>query len=150
QSTFLPKVSAAVVQGYQTFHNEGPGFGTVMPNGFTTEGNVSVASVEWLLFDFGERRALLHAAKQRSVISNIAFTAAHQLGIYKVSLAFYAHAAARAREASALKSLKDAQEVEAAAADRYKRGIGTVVEVAQTRQATAEARLARVQADGAA
>jgi len=150
QSTFLPKVSAAVVQGYQTFHNEGPGFGTVMPNGFTTEGNVSVASVEWLLFDFGERRALLHAAKQRSVISNIAFTAAHQLVIYKVSLAFYAHAAARAREASALKSLKDAQEVEAAAADRYKRGIGTVVEVAQTRQATAEARLARVQADGAA
>ena len=34
--------------------------------------------------------------------------------------------------------------------DRYKRGIGTVVEAAQTRQATAEARLAEVQAEGAA
>jgi outer membrane protein TolC len=46
--------------------------------------------------------------------------------------------------------LKDAEAVQAAAEDRYKRGIGTVVEVAQTRQATAEARLVQVQADGAA
>jgi outer membrane protein len=46
--------------------------------------------------------------------------------------------------------LQDGEAVQAAAEDRYKRGIGTVVEVAQTRQATAEARLARVQAEGAA
>ena len=40
--------------------------------------------------------------------------------------------------------------VQTAAEDRYKRGIGTVVEAAQTKQATAEARLAEVQAEGAA
>ena len=49
-----------------------------------------------------------------------------------------------------MKSLTDAEDVQAAAEDRYKRGIGTVVEVAQTKQATAEAQLERVQADGAA
>jgi outer membrane protein len=46
--------------------------------------------------------------------------------------------------------LRDAEEVETAAQGRYKQGIGTVVEVAQTRQAMAEAQLERVQAEGAA
>jgi outer membrane protein TolC len=67
-----------------------------------------------------------------------------------VSLAFYANAAARARLASAGEALRDAEEVESAAQSRYKQGIGTVVEVAQTRQATAEAQLERIQAEGAA
>jgi outer membrane protein TolC len=102
------------------------------------------------LFDFGERAALSDVAKQGSVISNIAFTAAHQRVIYNVSLAFYANAAARARLASTVDSLHDAEEVQAAAESRYKNGIGTVVEVAQTRQASAEARLERVQAEGTA
>jgi outer membrane protein len=146
ESTFLPMVSAGIVEGYQKFHNETP-LGT---NDVELHGNISVLSVQWLLFDFGKREALLDVAKQGSAISNIAFTAAHQLVIYNVSLAFYTDAAARAHLASAAKSLKDAEEVQAAAQDRYKRGIGTVVEVAQTRQATAEARLARVQAEGAA
>ena len=40
--------------------------------------------------------------------------------------------------------------MEAAANDRYKHSIGTVVEVSQAHQATAQAKLAVVQADGAA
>jgi outer membrane protein len=150
ESTFAPLVSAGIVEGYQRFHSETSALGISVPNDFTVNGNVSVLSIQWLLFDFGERAALVEAAKQGSVISNIAFTAAHQQVIYNVSLAFYSNAAARARLASAEKSLRDAEEVQAAAEDRYNRGIGTTVEVAQTRQATAEARLARVQADGAA
>jgi outer membrane protein TolC len=146
ESTLFPVVSAAIVQGYQRFLDQ---TGAEVSNNLTTEGNIAVASIQWLLFDFGERRALLDVAKQGSIISNIAFTAAHQQVIYNVSLAFYTHAAARAHLASAAKSLSDAKEVQAASEDRYKRGIGTVVEVAQTRQASAEARLARVQAEGA-
>ena len=148
ESTFLPLVSAGIVQGWQKSHNETSALGTSVTNDVTGKGNISVLSIQWLLFDFGERAALLDVAKQGSVISNIAFTAAHQQVIYNVSLAFYANAAARTRLSSATKSLKDAEDVQIAAEDRYKRGIGTVVEVAQTRQATAAARLARVQADG--
>jgi outer membrane protein TolC len=150
ESTFLPLVSAGIVQGWQQFHNENSALGTTLANNFTAQGNIEVLSIQWLLFDFGERAALVDAAKQGSAISNIAFTAAHQKVIYDVSLAFYANAAARAHLASATKSLKDAEGVQAAAEDRNKRGIGTVVEVAQTRQSTAEARLAQVQSDGAA
>jgi outer membrane protein len=145
ESTFLPLVSAGIVQGWQSSHNENP----TLINNVTAQGNVEVLSIQWLLFDFGERAALVDAAKQGSVISNIAFTAAHQQVIYNVSLAFYANAAARARLASTDESLRDAEEVESAAKSRYKQGIGTVVEVAQARQATAQAQLERVQAEGA-
>jgi outer membrane protein len=150
ESTFLPLVSAGIVEGYQTSHNETSALGTSMTNDVTAKGNISVVSIQWLLFDFGERSALVDVAKQGSAISNIAFTAAHQQVIYNVSLAFYANAAARARRASAVESLRDAEEVQTAAQNRYKQGIGTVVEVAQARQAAAAARLERVQAEGAA
>ena len=150
ESTFLPFVSAGIVQGWQKFHNEFSSLGVNVTNNVTGQGNLEVLSIQWLLFDFGERAALLDVAKQGSAISNIAFTAAHQQVIYNVSLSFYANAAARARLTTARKSLRDAESVQTAAEDRYKRGIGTVVEAAQTRQATAEARLAEVQAEGAA
>jgi outer membrane protein TolC len=113
-------------------------------------GTISLVSFEWLLFDFGERAAIVEAANQASVISNIRFTAAHQQLIYDVSLAFYANAAARARVGNAVQSLKNAESVQAAAEDRMKRGIGTAIEVAQARQAAAQARLVMIQATGAA
>lgn len=150
QSTFLPRVSAAIVEGYLRAHNENSVLGLNLSNDVTARSTVSVLSIEWLLFDFGERAALAEATKQVSVVSNIGFTAAHQQVIYNVSLAFYAYAAARARLVSTTESLKDAQEVQAAAEGRNNQGIGSVVEVAQTRQATAEARLAHVQAEGTA
>ena len=150
ESSFLPFVSAGIVQGWQRFHNEFSSLGANMTNDVSAKGNLEVLSVQWLLFDFGERAALVDVAKQGSAISNIAFTFAHQQVIYNVSLAFYADAAAREHLATAVRSLRDAEQVQAAAEDRYKRGIGTIVEVAQTNQATAEARLANVQAEGAA
>jgi hypothetical protein len=45
----------------------------------------------------------------------ITFTFAYQQVIYSVSLAFYANAAAQAHLATAVKSLRDAEEVQAAA-----------------------------------
>jgi outer membrane protein len=142
RSTYLPKITATAVGGYQRSN------GT--DGSETLNGRIEAASLLWLLFDFGEREAILDAAKQASVISNIAFTAAHQELIHEVSLAFYAHAAAQAHVATASASLKNARDVQAAAEDRYKNGIGTVIEVAQARQATAQANLALVQATGGA
>ena len=84
------------------------------------------------------------------MIANIAFTAAHQQLIYNVALSFYAHAAARARLATATQSLSNARAVQAAGEDRYQRESGTAIEVAQARQATAQAHLALVQATGGA
>jgi outer membrane protein len=147
KSTYLPRLTAAAIGGLQISQIAGP-LGTTATN--ELRGTISLVSFEWLLFDFGQRAALVEAANQASVISNIGFTAAHQQLIYDVSLAFYANAAARARVGNAVQSLKNAESVQAAAEDRMKRGIGTTIEAAQARQATAQARLVMIQATGAA
>ncbi|HET7837028.1 MAG TPA: TolC family protein [Variovorax sp.] len=148
ESTYLPRLSASAVGAYQSSRANDSVLGIGGDGSQSGSGVISALSLEWLLFDFGQRSAVIEAARQASLISNIAFTAAHQQVIYEVSLAFYAHAAARTRLATASQSLKNAQAVQAAAEDRYKHGIGTVIEVAQARQATAQANLASVQATG--
>lgn len=149
ESTYLPRVVASAVGAYQISDQSTSSTLTGALNGQeTAHGVISAVSLQWLLFDFGERAAVVEAAKQGSVVANIAFTAAHQQLIHDVSLAFYANAAARARLANATQSLKDAQLVQAAAEDRRSHGVGTVIEVDQARQATAQSRLALVQATG--
>jgi len=149
ESTFLPRITAGAIGGYQGANGRQTALGTSFPNNNSLDGIVSAVSLQWLLFDFGERAALVDAAKELSVISNIAFTAAHQQLIYNVAIAFYNYAAAEARLTAARQSLKNARDVEAAAEDRYKHGVGTVTAVAQARQGTAQANLAVVQSKGA-
>jgi outer membrane protein len=148
ESTFLPNITATAIGGYQGSTGHDTALGTGFSSNPSLDGSVSAVSLQWLLFDFGERAAVVGAAKQGAVISNIAFTAAHQQLIYNVAVAFYNHAAKQARLATATQSLKDAQDIQAAAQDRHKHEIGTVTEVAQSRQATAQANLAVVQATG--
>ena len=150
ESAYLPRITAAAVGAYLNNDGNVSALGVNVNTNNTAQGTISVVSLQWLLFDFGERSAIVDAAKQASVASNIAFTAAHQQVIYDVSVAFYVYAAARARATTAAQSLKNAQSVEAAARDRQKNSIGTVVEVAQASQATAQAKLAVVQTTGAA
>lgn len=150
RSTYLPRLTASVVGGYQDSHGRSSALGLNIENDNSADGAISAVSIQWLLFDFGERTAIINAAQQVSVISNIAFNAVHQQVIYDVSLAFYANAAARSRVDTAIRSLKNAQDVQAAAEERYAHEVGTVIEVAQARQATAQAQLLRVQAEGAA
>jgi outer membrane protein TolC len=144
----------AALGGYQFLNinnggNSGPLSGSVN-NQTTVSGTVSTASLQWLLFDFGERDALIKAAEQGSIVSNIAFTAAHQQVIYDVSLAFYANSAARQRQAVAAQALTNARSIQSAAEARLRQLQATAVEVAQARQATAQAELGHVRADGAA
>ncbi|ABE33865.1 outer membrane efflux family protein [Paraburkholderia xenovorans LB400] len=148
ESTYLPRITATAIGGFQGNSGSDSVQGVNFNNSGSANGTVSAVSLQWLLFDFGKRAAVVEAAKQASVISNIAFNATHQQVIYNVTLAFYTHAAAKARAATAAQSLSDAQAVQNAAEERYKHGIGTVIEVAQARQGTAQANLALVQATG--
>ena len=146
RSAYLPKLAATVVRGHLDTHNRN----AALEIDTTADGTISALSLVWLLFDFGERQALNNAATQGSVVANIAFTAAHQQVIYDVSIAFYTHSAAQARVDTAARSLQNARDVQVAAEERYAHDIGTVIEVAQARQATAQAQLLEVQAQGAA
>jgi outer membrane protein len=150
EASYLPRLRATAVEAYLNNQGNAAVAGMNLPSDAEAHGAIAAASLEWLLFDFGERAAKVQVAKQASIISNIAFNATHQQIIYDVSVAFYANTAARARAAAAGQSLKNARDVEAAANDRFKNAVGTVVEVSQAHQATAQAKLALVQDTGAA
>jgi outer membrane protein len=159
RSTYLPRLTAAAVGGFQgstgehtartTIPGAGDVSGSITTHG-TFSGAITTLALQWLLFDFGERGALVDAAEQISVASNVAFTGAHQQVAYAVTVAFYTHATAAQRVAMVEKALANARDVQAAAELRLKQGQGTVVDVAQTRQATAQAQLRSVQTRGAA
>lgn len=149
RSTYLPRITATALGGYQAGHGHSSILGLGSSADTSASGSVSALSLQWLLFDFGEREAIVESADQVTIAADIGFTAAHQKLIHQVSLAFYAYSAARARSESTVRSLEDARAVQKAAEARFTRGIGTVIEVAQAKQATAQARLAQVQADGA-
>lgn len=149
ESTYQPKITGKAATVYQSNSTQNTALGYTVNGNNSGTGAVAAISLEWLLFDFGERAALLEATKHASVVSNIAYTAAHQQVIYGVTIAFYAHAAARTRVETATKSVDNANIIHDAAKERYKNGIGTVIEVAQARQACAQASLALVQAKGA-
>ncbi|MEX3968328.1 TolC family protein [Paraburkholderia sp. EG286B] len=146
---YLPQLTATAMGGYQA---AGGSQSTLLGNASTSEnihGTVSVLSLQWLLFDFGGRRARVDAATHLSVAANVAFTAVHQQVIHAVSIAYYAYEAAWAREQTAQQSLDNADGILVAARARVKHGVATVVEVAQATQNRAQANLVKVQADGA-
>ena len=149
-SAFLPQITAGGIAGWQTGGVTSSLGGLGETKSGALSGGVGAVSLNWLVFDYGERAAVTDAAKQLSVVSNVAFTEAHQQVILAVALAFYANSAAKARLDSAGQSLKNAEAVQTAAEERYSQGVGTVTEAAQARQGTAQAKLALVEARGKA
>jgi outer membrane protein TolC len=148
-STYLPVITANVLGGYQGVNGQNSSLGATVHNSGNVFGNVEAVSVEWLLFDFGGRKNIVGAARKLSYASNIAFIGAHQQVIYAVSIAYYAYLAAIERHRTAMKALANTQEIEAAAEARYTHGQGTVIETAQTRNLTAQARFSVVTTQGA-
>lgn len=150
QSSWLPRLSATVLAGHQQRRGTGEGRFLSVDERSSGQGALGVLSLQWLLFDFGERTALVESADQGVIVAGIGFTAAHQQLIESVSLAYYALGAAQARLGVAQRSLANSRQVLDAADARQRQGVGTVIDVAQARQGVAQAELARVQAEGRA
>lgn len=149
KSAYLPRLTASVLGGHQTSRARPSALGVRPSADSTADGAVSALTLQWLLFDFGERKALVDSADQFTLAADINFTGAHQALIHRVSLAYYAYNAARTRSQNTALSLDDARAVERAAQARLAHGVGTIVEVAQARQASAQAQLSKVQVEGA-
>ena len=150
EATYLPTLTATVIGGVQRVRTPLPDNITGM-DAFTTtvNGVVPALLVEWLLFDFGGRKAGVEAAEHTSFAANIAFTGAHQRVIYEVTIAYYRYGAAQARERAAEKALTNSRLIQDAAERRNDQGLGTTVQVAQARQQVAQSNLRLVEARGA-
>jgi len=167
ESTYLPRISAQVLGGYQYASQANPSVdisSSLLPGvDVSLPGALGVGSheisaqasevvpgvtLQWLLFDFGGRAATVESARQLSTASNIVFNGAHQTVMHEVAIAFYQLTAARAQVAIAVETAANAKFVAAAAASRAERGIATTIEVAQARQQAAQANLGLVESQG--
>lgn len=147
KASYLPVVTATVLGGIQRMSasQSVPLTNQTGTLGTEATGTISTAALQWLLFDFGQRDALVKAAGKLSLASNIAFNAVHQKIIYDVGRQFYEFGAARERTRISVASQRDAQVILDAADSRFRQGVGTSVEVAQAKQMLAQANFAVVQ-----
>jgi len=115
---------------------------TVVPGGvFTadTQFFIPALSLEWLLLDFGRRRALVDAAQALTMEATAGFNAKHQQIVFDVTRQFHALTAVRGKVAADRAALASARSLEAAAAERKQNGLATLPEVLQAQEETARA-----------
>lgn len=149
EALYLPMVTAAVVGGWQRTESPLPiALGDIDSIRTTTSGVIPALTLQWLLFDFGERTARVEAARHLSFAANVQFQAAHQRLIQAVALAYYNYDTARIRSRVAAEAHANAQTVLQAVEARLKQGVATTVELAQARRQVAQTRLTQVQAEG--
>jgi len=148
-ATLLPRLAASVVGGYQRVSTpiQLPLVGT-RTLATDVQEVVPVLSLEWLLFDFGERAAAVRAARHLTTVANVEFNQVHQQLVFDVSQAYHAAVAAAQKRTAAERAMGAARQILAAAETGRARGVGTRVQVAQARQQLAQAQLSLTNARG--
>jgi outer membrane protein len=150
ESSYLPQISLQALGGLE--HTPLPAPKNLVPEGFfvsNTREIIPSVALKWLLFDFGQRKAKLEAARADSFVANVSFTGIHQSLIFQVSQAYFDLGAARGRLRAAQTALKTALTTQDATTAKRNNGLATIVSVAQAQRQTAQARYGLTAAQGA-
>jgi outer membrane protein len=111
------------------------GGGTLILNSVASNATLSV---KWLLVDFGERGALVDAARERLMMANVGFNATHQKVVFEVTRDFYDLGNARQQVIVARSALQAARTVEEAVKARLDHGLAIKPEYLQAVQESAQ------------
>ena len=95
-------------------------------------------SAKWLLLDFGERSAVVAAARERLMMANVGFNAIHQKIVFQVTERFYQLGTAHQKVLVSQSALEAAQNVEQAVQARIDSGLATKPELLQAQQQSAQ------------
>jgi outer membrane protein len=156
ESAYYPYLVASAAAGYDRAFIPFPtlavnptqlvskGLGAVQITGggsLVTEARVYRAELnaKWLLLDFGERTAVVRAARERLMMANVGFNATHQKIVFEVTDRFYKLGTARQKVLVTQSALESAQTVEQAVQARVDNGLATKPELLQGQQQSAQA-----------
>src|SRR5260370_5944114 len=95
-------------------------------------------NAKWLLLDFGERTAVVSAAREQLMMANVGFNGTHQKIVFQVTERFYRLGTARQQVLVAQSAFEAAQTVEQAVQARVDNGLATKPELLQAQQQTAQ------------
>jgi len=96
-------------------------------------------NAKWLLLDFGERKAVVSAAKEQLMMANVGFNGTHQKIVFEVTDRFYKLGTAHQKVLVTQSALEAARNVEQAVQARVDNGLATQPELLQARQQSAQA-----------
>lgn len=105
-------------------------------------------TVDWLLFDFGNRAGDVEEGRRLAFSSIWAHGAAVQDTILRVTIAYYGYLDAKAQLDAARRSEVEAETNRKAAEDRRSAGVATIADVLQARTALSQATLDRITVEG--
>jgi len=120
------RVKGSAVGGQFTFHS--------------TTTNPSVV-LNYLLIDFGGRKAAVAEARQALIAADWTHNAAIQTAVLQVEQAYYQYLNARALEGAEQAAVKEAQASVDAAERRHDSGLSTIADVLQAKTALSQAQL---------
>jgi outer membrane protein len=95
-------------------------------------------NAKWLLLDFGERSAVVAAAREQLMMANVGFNATHQKIVFQVTDRFYQLGTAHQKVLVSQSALEAAQTVEQAVQARIDNGLATKPELLQAQQQSAQ------------
>src|SRR5438132_9448236 len=95
-------------------------------------------SAKWLLLDFGERSAVVAAAREQLMMANVGFNGTHQKIVFQVTERFYQLGTALQKVLVSQSALEAAQTVEQAVQAHVDNGLATKPELLQAQQQTAQ------------
>ncbi|MDH7793164.1 TolC family protein [Ochrobactrum sp. AN78] len=149
EATLLPVLTANVIGGVQktTTPVDVPLIGRRDVD-TTLKGVTPALALQWLVFDFGQRKALVEVARQGSFAANVTFNAMHQKLIFDVTRTYYEYGASVAGHRIAEQTLRNAKSVLSAVQARLNEGRATTIELALARQQVAQSELRLVKAQG--
>ena len=156
ESAYYPYLVASAAAGYDRAFIPFPtlavnpnqlinrGLGAVQITGggsLVTEAKVYRAELnaKWLLLDFGERTAVVRAARERLMMANVGFNGTHQKIVFEVTDRFYKLGTARQKLLVTQSALEAARTVEQAVQARVDNGLATKPELLQAQQQNAQA-----------
>jgi outer membrane protein TolC len=150
QSAYFPYLVASAGAGYDRAFipfptlQQGPG-----PTDVTITGGGNLVTdvaaeraalgVKWLLFDFGERKAVSTMAKEGLMAANVGFNAVHQQIVFTVTRRFYELNTARQKVGVAESAVRAAETVAQSVHAQFDHGLATKPEVLQAEQQSAQA-----------
>src|SRR2546429_5045298 len=156
ESAYYPYIVAAAVGGYDRAFIPFPQLRTKLqppptngnlPNVEIVGGGTLVTesllaraelNAKWLLLDFGERKAIRAAAREKLMMANVGFNGTHQKIVFDVTDRFYQLGNARQKVMVTQSALDAAKIVEQAAQARFANGLATKPELLQAQQQSAQ------------
>ncbi|MCE5250194.1 TolC family protein [bacterium] len=136
RSLYLPEIDATASGNKQKNASSGEGSSSSQT---TYEAN---ASLSWLLFDFGGRKASVEVTREALYAADWNHNAAIQNVILQVEQSYYEYFAVKALLAAQKAAVDEAQTNLNAAEDRHASGVSTIADVLQARTALSQAVLA--------